>query len=108
MKTVAILSQKGGAGKTTLALHIAVAVEATKLSTVVIDLDPQASATALEDDDALIGAAIEAPASFGQQQRPFLWQRHRQACILTPANADPPGSPGICSKAPEGASRDGG
>ena len=44
MKAVAILSQRVAPGKTTLALHIAVAAEAAKLSTVVIDLDPQASA----------------------------------------------------------------
>jgi chromosome partitioning protein len=49
MKTVAILSQKGGAGKTTLALHIAVAAEAAKLPTAVVDLDPQASASDWKD-----------------------------------------------------------
>ncbi|NDW07836.1 AAA family ATPase [Jiella sp. 40Bstr34] len=49
MKIVSILSQKGGAGKTTLALHIAVAAEAARLSTVVIDLDPQASSAGWKD-----------------------------------------------------------
>lgn len=49
MKTVAILSQKGGAGKTTLALHLATASEAAGRSTVVIDLDPQASAAGWKD-----------------------------------------------------------
>lgn len=49
MKTVAILSQKGGAGKTTLTLHIAAAAEAAGLSTVVIDLDPQASSASWKD-----------------------------------------------------------
>lgn len=46
MKILAILSQKGGAGKTTLALHIAVAAEAAGKPCAVIDLDPQASAAA--------------------------------------------------------------
>ena len=49
MKTVAILSQKGGAGKTTLTLHIAAAAEAAGPSTVVIDLDPQASSASWKD-----------------------------------------------------------
>ncbi len=44
MKTIAILSQKGGTGKTTLALNLAVASEAAGSPTVIIDLDPQASA----------------------------------------------------------------
>jgi chromosome partitioning protein len=49
MKKVAILSQKGGAGKTTLAVHLAVAAELEGHSTAVIDLDPQASASAWGD-----------------------------------------------------------
>jgi chromosome partitioning protein len=44
MKTIAIISQKGGAGKTTLALHLAVAAEQRGLTTALFDLDPQASA----------------------------------------------------------------
>jgi chromosome partitioning protein len=49
MKIVAVISQKGGAGKTTLALHIAAAAEAAGRATVVIDLDPQASAAGWKD-----------------------------------------------------------
>jgi chromosome partitioning protein len=44
MKVVAMVSRKGGAGKTTIALHLAVGVEALGLSVAVFDLDPQASA----------------------------------------------------------------
>ena len=45
MKTIAILSNKGGAGKTTLAIHLAVAAEQASKRAVVLDLDPQGSAT---------------------------------------------------------------
>jgi chromosome partitioning protein len=49
MHTVAIISQKGGAGKTTLAVHLAVEAERSGLATAIIDLDPQASATGWGD-----------------------------------------------------------
>jgi chromosome partitioning protein len=49
MHTIAILSQKGGAGKTTLAVHLAVEAEKSGFSTAIIDLDPQASATGWAD-----------------------------------------------------------
>src|SRR3954471_5913019 len=46
MRTVAVISQKGGAGKTTLALHIAVAAKLSGYSAVLIDMDPQGTAEA--------------------------------------------------------------
>ena len=48
MKTVAVLAQKGGVGKTTLAVHLAVA-SSRRRNTAIIDLDPQASATRWSD-----------------------------------------------------------
>lgn len=45
MKTVAIISQKGGAGKTTLALHLAVAAQSAGIVTLILDADPQATAS---------------------------------------------------------------
>lgn len=49
MKVLAVLSQKGGVGKTTLATCLAVAAEAEGKSTSIFDLDPQATASFWKD-----------------------------------------------------------
>ena len=45
MKTLAFLSQKGGSGKTTLAVHAAVAAHEDGERVVIVDTDIQRSAT---------------------------------------------------------------
>lgn len=45
MKIIAVISQKGGAGKTTLAINLAGAGLATGLSVLILDTDPQATAS---------------------------------------------------------------
>ncbi|MGD0104324.1 MAG: ParA family partition ATPase [Rhodopila sp.] len=49
MKIISFISQKGGVGKTTLAIHLAVAFAADGLNVAVLDLDPQASAAEWKD-----------------------------------------------------------
>ena len=68
MKIVAIISQKGGAGKTTLAVHLATAAAAAGHTAAVIDLDPQATATSWGDrriagtPEVVSGQAVRLPA----------------------------------------------
>jgi chromosome partitioning protein len=44
VRTIAVISQKGGTGKTTLAIHLAAAASAAGFVAVVVDTDPQATA----------------------------------------------------------------
>jgi len=67
MTTVAVLNQKGGVGKTTVTLGLASAAQAAGHRVLVVDLDPQASATwtlgILPDDRTLgVGDVIAADA----------------------------------------------
>ena len=45
MHSIAVVNQKGGVGKTTVALGIAEAASASGLRVLVVDLDPQANAS---------------------------------------------------------------
>lgn len=49
MKVWTIAAQKGGSSKTTLTLNLAAAAQQAGLATVVLDVDPQASASKLHD-----------------------------------------------------------
>ena len=52
MKVLALINQKGGSGKTTIALHMATAAWQAGLNTLLIDLDPQTSAAEWHDSRA--------------------------------------------------------
>ncbi len=45
MPTIAVISQKGGAGKTTLAIHLAAAAQEAGRVALIVDTDPQATAS---------------------------------------------------------------
>lgn len=49
MFIIALISQKGGVGKTTLAIHLATAYAALNKRTLLVDLDPQTSAAEWKD-----------------------------------------------------------
>jgi chromosome partitioning protein len=49
MQIIALISQKGGVGKTTLCIHLATAFVADGYNTLLLDLDPQASAAEWKD-----------------------------------------------------------
>lgn len=57
MRTLAVISLKGGSGKTTVATHLALAAHARGVDTLVADIDPQHSA-----QDVLGAREIEGPA----------------------------------------------
>jgi len=64
MKIIAMIAQKGGAGKTTLAIHLSTALPKKLKPVVIIDLDPQASASMWGDqreDKEPIVVATQAP-----------------------------------------------
>ncbi|MDY7099147.1 MAG: ParA family partition ATPase [Pseudomonadota bacterium] len=65
---IAIASQKGGSGKTTLAVHIATRAAAAKYESCVIDTDPQATAAAWSDwrGDFLPVVVTSPPARLGR------------------------------------------
>nr|WP_137830278.1 ParA family protein [Methylobacterium sp. L1A1] len=44
MRTIAVISQKGGIGKSTVAVHLALAGTLVGFRTALVDLDPQATA----------------------------------------------------------------
>ena len=86
MRTIAVLNQKGGVGKTTTVVNIAAALAAMGQRTAAIDLDPQAHLTihlGLNPDTIESGSykVLTCAADFGREimlMRPNLW--------LLPAN----------------------
>jgi chromosome partitioning protein len=60
MRIFTIESQKGGSGKTTIAVHLAQAFSAGGYQTLLLDLDPQTSAAEWKDARAMESPAVMA------------------------------------------------
>lgn len=90
MQTVVIVSQKGGTGKTTIAIHLAVSAERAGKPAVVIDLDPQASAAAWRDLREAEGPAVESvqPARLAATLKAAAEAGAEFAVIDTPARSE--------------------
>lgn len=64
MKVIAVLNQKGGSGKTTIATHIARALQLDSADVLLVDSDPQGSArdwAAVQEDQPLTVVGIDRP-----------------------------------------------
>jgi chromosome partitioning protein len=64
MRVISVLNQKGGAGKTTIATHLATSLRLAGHSVVLIDSDPQGSArdwAAVRDDHPLSVVGVDRP-----------------------------------------------
>jgi chromosome partitioning protein len=92
VRTIAILSQKGGVGKTTLALHLAAAASAAGLVSLVVDTDPQATACTWHswrgsaDPDVI---RLRRPCLTAQEARPSGRAGGRDLAVIdTPPHAD--------------------
>lgn len=90
MPTVAIVSQKGGSGKTTLALHLASCAAYAKQQSIVIDIDPQATAAAWGDwrGEFLPEIVTSPPARLGMTIRQAERRGVEFVVIDTPPHAD--------------------
>ncbi len=89
-KVVAIVSQKGGSGKTTLALHLATIAVQKKMTACVIDTDPQATAAAWGDwrGDFLPTVVTSPPARLARTIENAGKQGMQLAVIDTPPHAE--------------------
>jgi chromosome partitioning protein len=93
MRTIAVVNQKGGTGKTTLATNLAAAAHMSGSRTLLIDLDPQQ--TALDwyhqrsEDSKLTGLNVIA---FDKRLKPLQFQQlakgYQSVVIDTPPKAD--------------------
>src|SRR3954452_24522814 len=80
MKIISIVCQKGGAGKTTIATNLAVLAEGAGHPTVLLDLDPQA--TAAKWGDKREGRPPDAVAAQAGRLGRLLEEARRQGAVV--------------------------
>jgi chromosome partitioning protein len=92
MFVVSVVQQKGGVGKTTLAINLAGELRQRKMKVVIIDADPQASATAWSSPRKLgfdVRAELISGGTVSQWLRNVLKQQSDVTVVDTPAGLGP-------------------
>jgi chromosome partitioning protein len=93
MRSIVFLCQKGGPGKTTLAVHIAVAAEAAGEQVILIDTDPQASAWAWSQARTVERPPVE-KATVSTLTR-LMARAHHERITLAVIDSAPHAAPGV-------------
>jgi chromosome partitioning protein len=92
MQTLALVSQKGGSGKTTLAIHLAVEAATHGMRTLLLDIDPQGSAVSWADrrqpGAVDVDATVEVPARLEAALRAAEANGYDMVVIDTAPHAD--------------------
>lgn len=101
VRTVALLNQKGGVGKTTTTVNLAAALARRGRSTLLVDLDPQAHATIHLGVEVEAGAPTSYTALHDPSVAPSSVVRTRENLAIIPAEVDLAAAESELSDAPD-------